>query len=50
MKRSGNPIIYLTMGVVLIFYVAMANHNGWSLVQAFSSRTWQHLNPNTQHK
>jgi len=50
MKRSGNPFIYLTMGVVLIFYVAMANHNGWSLVQAFSSRTWQHLNPNTQHK
>ena len=41
--------MYLSMAVALMFYVAMANHNGWSLVQAFATRTW-HLNPNTQHK
>jgi hypothetical protein len=49
MKRPGNPF-YMTMGLALMIYVAMANHNGWSLIQSFASRTWQHLNPNTQHK
>jgi hypothetical protein len=41
---------YLPFALALITYVAVANHNGWSLFQSVASRTWQRLAPNTQHK
>jgi hypothetical protein len=47
--KIRNPI-YLPFALALAFYVALANHNGWSLVQSVGSRTWQHVIPNPQHK
>lgn len=42
--------IFLPFALALAFGLAMANHNGWSLVQALAARTWQRTVPNTQHK
>lgn len=47
--KIRNPI-YLSVALALTVYVALANHNGWSLVQSVASRTWQRLGPSTQHK
>ena len=47
--KIRNPF-YLSVALVLMVYVALANHNGWSLVQTVAANTWQRLGPNTQHK
>ena len=47
--KIRNPI-YLPFAVAIVIFLALANHNGWSLVQALASRTWQNSNPSTQHK
>jgi hypothetical protein len=47
--KIRNPI-YLPFALFLAAYVALANHNGWSPLQTLAANTWQHLNPNTQHK
>ena len=49
LMKIRNPI-YLSVALALTVYVALANHNGWSLVQSVASRTWQRLGPSTQHK
>ncbi len=46
--KIRNPI-YLPFALALTLYVALANHNGWSLVQSVAARTW-HAGPSTQHK
>lgn len=30
--------------------LALANHNGWSLIRTVAAHTWQRTNPATQHK
>ncbi|HWW00924.1 MAG TPA: hypothetical protein VNZ64_14605 [Candidatus Acidoferrum sp.] len=47
--KLRNPV-YLPFALAVTLLVAMANHNGWSVVQSLASSTWQHLNPSTQHK
>jgi len=47
--RIRNPI-YLPFSLALLIYVALANHNGWSLVQSVAAQTWQRIGPSTQHK
>jgi len=47
--KIRNPI-YLPFALALAVYVALANHNGWSLIQSLASHTWQRSYPNTQHK
>jgi hypothetical protein len=47
--KLRNPI-YLSIALALTVYVALANHNGWSLVQSVAANTWQRLGPHTQHK
>ncbi len=47
--KIHNPI-YLAIAMALTMYVALANHNGWSLVQSVAANTWQRLGPQTQHK
>jgi hypothetical protein len=47
--KIRNPI-YLTFALILAGYVGLANHNGWSLIYAAASHTWQRSNPSTQHK
>ena len=47
--KFRNPI-YLALGLVLVAYVALANHNGWSLLQTITPRPWQSSAPSTQHK
>ncbi len=42
--------IYLVFALAVTLSVALANANGWSLVQSLAARTWQRLNPSTQHK
>ena len=42
--------IYLAFAVAVTLSVALANMNGWSLVQSFAARTWQRAMPSTQHK
>lgn len=46
--KIRNPI-YMPIALALAVYVAMANHNGWSLIKSVAARTWQH-GPSTQHK
>ena len=47
--KIRNPV-YLIFAVVMTLYVAVANHYGWSAIPALAARTWQHTDPNTQHK
>ena len=47
--KLRNPI-YLPFALAVVFFLMLANHNGWSLVQALAARTWQRTVPNTQHK
>jgi hypothetical protein len=47
--KIRNPF-YLTFAFAAVIYVAVANHNGWSLIQSLTSRTWQRTGPSTQHK
>ena len=47
--KFRNPI-YVPFSLALLIYVALANHNGWSLVQSVASQTWQRIAPATQHK
>jgi hypothetical protein len=47
--KIRNPI-YLALALALTGYVALANHNGWSLLQSVTPRVWQPAVPNTQHK
>ena len=42
--------IYLPFALVLAVLLALANANGWSLVQSLASRAWRPATPNTQHK
>ncbi len=47
--KFPNPV-YLSFALAMTLYVALANHNGWSLIESAASHTWRHLGPNTQHK
>ena len=47
--KIRNPL-YIPFALALVIFLALANHNGWSLIQALAARTWQHTGPNTQHK
>ena len=47
--KIHNPI-YLPFVLVVTVFLALANHNGWSLVESAAAHTWRHLGPNTQHK
>jgi hypothetical protein len=47
--KIHNPF-YLPFALAVAMLVAMANHNGWSLVQSVATNTWRHVAPNTQHK
>jgi hypothetical protein len=47
--KIRNPF-YLIFALATTMSVAVANHNGWSVLQSVAARTWQHFNPNTQHK
>jgi len=47
--KIHNPV-YLPFALAVTLLVAVANHNGWSAVQSLAARTWQRLNPSTQHK
>ena len=47
--KIRNPI-YLPYALAIVVLLALANHNGWSVLQTIAARTWQHTAPNTQHK
>ena len=47
--KIRNPF-YLTFALAMALSVALANHQGWSVVQTLVSRAWQPTGPNTQHK
>lgn len=47
--KIRNPL-YLPFALALIVFLALANQNGWSFIHTLASRTWNHGNPNTQHK
>jgi hypothetical protein len=47
--KIRNPI-FLPFALLLMGSVAMANHNGWSLVSTIARHTWQRAYPSTQHK
>ena len=47
--RIRNPF-YLPFAIIVMIFVGLANHNGWSLVESVGSQALRHLNPNTQHK
>jgi hypothetical protein len=42
--------IYLPFALAIALTLALANHNGWSMVQSLATRAWQHSTLNTQHK
>jgi len=47
--KIKNPL-FLPFAVALLFYLATANHYGWSALNALAAKTWQRFNPATQHK
>jgi hypothetical protein len=47
--KLHNPI-YLPFALVITILVALANHNGWSLVQSVAAGAARHLVSSTQHK
>ena len=47
--KLHNPV-YLPFALAITIFVALANHNGWSVVQSVATGTWRHLGPSTQHK
>ncbi len=42
--------IYIPYALAVVILLALANHNGWSVIHSIASRTWQRTDPNTQHK
>lgn len=47
--KIHNPI-YTIFALLMAGYVAVANHNGWSLVQSVARHAWPRGYPSTQHK
>ena len=47
--KIRNPL-YLAFVLAVTAFVALANHNGWSLVESAAAHTVRRLGPNTQHK
>jgi hypothetical protein len=47
--KIRNPL-YLAFALAMTISVAVANHNGWSVLPSLALRAWQPSGPNTQHK
>jgi hypothetical protein len=47
--KIHNPI-YLPFALAMAVFLAVANHNGWSLAQSMPWNSARHPIPGTQHK
>ncbi len=47
--RIRNPV-YLPFALLVILFLALANHHGWSLTNSLVTGAWRPGHPATQHK